>query len=100
MLSPIPEFQKNCPATEADQALKQAVCALEKAEHAVVLWFGEILKRGLFRDLGHSSIYQYATIELKWSKTRTGDFMRLARKLEELPAVKESVTSGRRRGRS
>jgi len=94
MLSRIPEFKINCPAAEADQALKQAVGALEKAEHAVVLWFGEILRRGLFRELGYSSIYQYATIELKWSKTRTGDFMRLARKLEELPAVKESVTSG------
>jgi hypothetical protein len=94
MLSRIPEFQKNCPAAKADQALKQAVGAYEKAEHAVVLWFGEILRRGLFRELGHSSIYQYATVELKWSKTRTGDFMRLARKLEELPAVKESVASG------
>ena len=32
---------------------------------------------------------QYATAELRFSKTRTGDFMRLARKLEELPAVRE-----------
>ena len=90
----IPDFQINRPATEADSRLKQAVGAFEKAEHAVVLWFGEILRRGLFRELGHSSIYQYASVELKWSKTRTGDFVRLARKLEELPAVKESVTSG------
>ncbi len=89
-----PDFQINRPAAEADLRLKQAVGAFEKAEHAVVLWFGEILKRGLFRDLGYSSIYQYASVELKWSKTRTGDFVRLARKLEELPAVKESVTSG------
>lgn len=37
MLSRIPEFKINCPAAEADQALKQAVGALEKAEHAVVL---------------------------------------------------------------
>ena len=94
IVSSIPEFQKNCPAAEADSRLKQAVGAMEKSEHAVVLWFGEILRRGLFRELGYSSIYQYATVELKWSKTRTGDFMRLARKLEELPAVKESVTSG------
>ena len=58
MLSRIPEFQKNCPAAEAGQALKQAVGTYEKAEHAVVLWFGEILRRGLFRELGYSSIYQ------------------------------------------
>ncbi len=94
MLSRFPEFQKNRPAAEADHVLKQAIAALEKAEHAVVLWFGEILQRGMFRELGNSSIYQYASLELKWSKTRTGDFIRLARKLEELPAVKESVTSG------
>jgi len=92
--SPIPEFKINRPAAEADSRLKQAVGAFEKAEHAVILWFGEILRRGLFRELGYSSIYQYASVELKWSQTRTGDFVRLARKLEELPAVKESVTSG------
>lgn len=93
-MSRIPDYQTNCPADEADRRLKQAVGAFEKAEHAVVLWFGEILRRGLFRELGYSSIYQYAAVELKWSSTRTGDFMRLARKLEDLPAVKEAVTSG------
>ena len=94
MTSRIPDFQTNRPAVEADCRLKQAVGAFEKAEHAVVLWFGEILRRGLFRELGYSSIYQYSSVELKWSQTRTGDFLRLARKLEELPVVKESVTSG------
>ena len=94
IISRIPDFQINRPAAEADSRLKQAVGAFEKAEHAVVLWFGEILRRGLFRELGYSSIYQYAAVELKWSSTRTGDFMRLARKLDELPAVKEAVTSG------
>ena len=93
-MSGIPDFQINRPAAEADSRLKQAVGAFEKAEHAVILWFGEILRRSLFRELGYSSIYQYASVELKWSSTRTGDFMRLARKLEELSAVKEAVTSG------
>ncbi len=94
MNSPVPAFQNNLPAAKADIALKQAVAALEKAEHSVVLWFGEIFRRRLFRQLGHSSIYQYAEVELKWSKTRTGDFIRLARKLETLPVVKEAVARG------
>ncbi len=46
-----------------------------------VLWFGEIMRRGLYRKLGYSSINQYARTELKFSKTRTGDFIQLARKI-------------------
>ncbi|MEN8006348.1 MAG: HNH endonuclease [Candidatus Krumholzibacteriota bacterium] len=94
MKSPIPDLQKMSTAIQADRALKQAVAALEKAEHSAVTWFGEILRRGLFRELGYSSIYQYAQAELKWSRTRTGDFIRLARKLAELPVVRESVSRG------
>ena len=40
------------------------------------------------------SINQYAMKELGFSKTRTGDFIRLARQLENLPAVREAMSSG------
>ena len=59
-----------------------------------MLWFGEIMRRRLYRKLGYSSINQYAKVELKFSKTRTGDFVQLARKLEQLPEVKEAIASG------
>jgi hypothetical protein len=52
------------------------------------------MRRGLYRKLGYSSINQYAKVELKFCKTRTGDFVQLARKLEKLPAVRESVENG------
>jgi hypothetical protein len=58
------------------------------------LWFAEILKRRLFTELGYSSIYQYAAEELGFSSTRTGDFKRLAEKLEALPRVAAKVESG------
>ena len=32
--------------------------------------------------------------ELGFSKTRTGDFIRLARQLDQLPAVREALASG------
>ena len=56
---------ENSTPSEADQALKKAVAMMEEAQHAAVIWFGEILRRGLFRTLGHSTIYQYAEVELK-----------------------------------
>jgi len=56
--------------------------------------FGEVMRRRLLRDRGHSSINQYAIQELGFSKSRTDDFVRLARQLENLPAIREAVESG------
>jgi hypothetical protein len=52
------------------------------------------MRRKLFRDLGHSSINQYAIQELGFGKSKASDFIRLARQLEKLPAVREAVASG------
>jgi 5-methylcytosine-specific restriction endonuclease McrA len=67
---------------------------IDHARHCAVLWFGEIMNRKLYRELGYSSIYQYAAEELGFSATRTGDFKRLAEKLAALPAVADKVRSG------
>ena len=87
-------FEPHKSASFADSALKKSVGAMEQAQQCAVLWFGEIMRRKLYRKLGHSSINQYAHVELKFSKTRTGDFVQLARKLEQLPAVRELVEKG------
>ena len=81
-------------AAKAHSALKVAVDAMEEAEHCAVLWFGDIRNRGLFRELGYSSINQYAAMELNFSRTKTGDFIQLADKLDDLPAVREAVARG------
>ena len=90
----IPEFCPDRTAGQADRALKQSVAIMDRAQHCAVLWFAEILKRRLFTELGYSSIYQYAAEELGFSTTRTGDFKRLAEKLEALPRVAAKVESG------
>ncbi len=84
-------FAPGRPAREADHALKSASTAETAARQCAVLWFGEILARGLFRELGYSSMPQYARVELGFSETRISDFMRLARKLDQLPAVKTAL---------
>jgi hypothetical protein len=73
-------FQAGQPAAVADTALKSALFEMEAAKHRAVLWFADIMKRRLFRNLGYSNLPQYAEAELKLSKTRTGDFMRIATK--------------------
>ena len=87
-------FQTGLSAAAADSALKSAVREMDDARHRAVLWFSDIMNRRLYRMLGYSSMAQYATVELKFSRTRSGDFMRLARKLDELPAVKKSLATG------
>jgi len=87
-------YQAGQTAAVADSALKTAIRQMEAAEHRAVLWFADIMNRRLYRMLGDSNMPQYAAAELNFSKTRSGDFMRLARKLEQLPAVKKSLATG------
>jgi 5-methylcytosine-specific restriction endonuclease McrA len=82
------------PAAKVHAFLRNSLAALDDAHQCSVLWFGEIMRRKLFRDLGHSSINQYATQELDFSKSRADDYIRLAKQLEHLPAVREAVASG------
>ena len=82
------------PAAQVHASLQRSLAALEEAHQSSILWFGEVIRRKLFRDLGHSSINQYASQELGFSKSKANDFIRLARQLEKLPAVREAVASG------
>jgi 5-methylcytosine-specific restriction endonuclease McrA len=79
----------------ASSALKRAVRAYAQARHCAVLWFQDINSRELFRKLGYSSIYAYASKELGFSTSKTGDFLRLARALKELPVLKREMEAGR-----
>lgn len=87
----LPEFRPERPAPEADRALRSACHAEEAARKCAVLWFADILDRRLFRDLGYSSMQQYARLALRFSETRVSDFMHLARKLDRLPAVRAAL---------
>jgi len=81
-------------AAEVHRALRSSLSALDEAHQCAVLWFGEVMRRRLYRDLGYSSINQYALTELGFSRSRTGDFICLARRLDDLPAVRKAVASG------
>lgn len=88
------EYRSDQSANEVHTALKSALQAMEKAQRCAVLWFGEILDRKLFQELGYSSINQYAAGELGFSTSRTGDFIMLCQRLKKLPKVKAKVESG------
>jgi 5-methylcytosine-specific restriction endonuclease McrA len=88
-------FIKGLPAKSADQHLKKASHAMEMARQNAILWFGEILGRKLYRDLGYSSMVLYAQQELGWSQSKAYDFLKICEKLDELPAVKKEVEGGK-----
>ena len=90
----MPDFQPDRSAGDAHAALRKSLDVAERAQHCAVLWFGEILRRGLFRKMGYSSMAAYAAQELGFSSGKTRDFVRLATKLEELPILKDSVVRG------
>ncbi len=89
------KYRPGCSADQAHLALTQSVKTIEQAQHCAVLWFTDIRQRKLYRELGFSSMNQYASEKLGFSRSRTGDFMMLAKRLDGLPAVKEELASGR-----
>ena len=91
---PAVPYAPDQPAAACDLALRRSLHALDEARKCAVLWFGEIMQRQLYREFGHSSINQYAMQRLGFSKSRTGDFIRLAQKLESLPRVRAAVADG------
>lgn len=91
----IPEFRPGLAADQAHLALKTSVAIMNRAQHCAVLWFAEIMRRERYRELGFSRMRAYALEELGFSPTRAGDFVRLARKLDELPAVQQEMAAGK-----
>ncbi len=78
-------------AREVHTALQDALVRMRRAEECAVLHFAEILRRRLYRELGHSSIHSYAEVELGIGPSKTYRFIRLAESLGELPRLRESL---------
>ena len=87
-------FVPDQPAAQVHTSLLQSLRAVEKAQQCAVLWFAEVSSRRLYREMGCSSINQYAMQKLGFSKSRTRDFVRLAGQLDHLPAVKDALSKG------
>ena len=65
----IPEFSPDLDAAQAHTVLKKSVKILDKAQNCALLWFGEIMRRELYRNLGFSTMRSYAADELGFSPT-------------------------------
>lgn len=90
----LPEFTPGLAAARVDEALRAAVVACDQARQCAALWFAEVARRRLFRDLGFASLEQYACEGLGFSQNRYWQFRRLADDLERLPALRDAVTTG------
>ena len=83
------------PAAEVHAFLRSSIIAVDEAQQCTGLWFEEVMRRKLYRGRGYSSMNQYAMQELGFSKSRTDNYVRLAKQLGKLPAVRSAVADGR-----
>jgi 5-methylcytosine-specific restriction endonuclease McrA len=90
----LPDFTPGRPAAQVDAALRQALAVCDRARECAALWFAEVQRRRLYRDLGYPSLETYATQELGFSQNRYWQFKRLADDLDRLPVLKEAVANG------
>ena len=87
-------FAAGRPAAQVDDALRQSLAACDWARECAVLWFAEVQRRALYRELGHPSLQVYATEALGFSPNRYWQFKRLADDLDRLPVLREAVAAG------
>ena len=90
----LPVFTAGQPAAQVDASLRQALHACDRARECAVLWFAEVQRRELHRQLGHASLQLYATQALGFSDNRYWQFKRLADDLDRLPVLREAVAAG------
>lgn len=88
------EFRPDLPARDVDRHLRASLQELQRIERNTVLWFADVLRRKLYRDLGYGSMHQYARVALGFGPAKTSQFIRLGEALHELPRLRESVARG------
>ncbi len=93
-ITALPGFTPGLAAVRVDQSLRLAIAAADRAQECAVLWFAEVARRSLFRELGFASLELYATEGLGFSRNRYFQFARLAEDLDRLPRLREAVVSG------
>jgi 5-methylcytosine-specific restriction endonuclease McrA len=90
----LPVFSADQPAARVDAALRESLAACDRARECAVLWFAEVQRRSLYRELGYASLELYATQALGFSANRYWQFKRLADDLDRLPVLREAVAVG------
>ena len=88
------EFKQDQSAETAHQAILASLQTMEQAKQHAVLWFAEIQKRRLFRELGYPTMTLYARQALGFSSSRASDFSRLAARLEQLSRLRGALEEG------
>jgi hypothetical protein len=81
-------------ASSLHKQLLTTLSELARVEKRAVLLFAEIAEGRLYRDLGYSSMLQYAREGLGFSDAKFYQFQRLAESFKTLPEVKSAVASG------
>ena len=88
----LPEVERT--AGEVDAELRCALRDYCRAEQRSVLCFAEVVERNLYRELGHATIFEYASEALGFSRQRTYGFLRLAEAFQRLPELRAVLIAG------
>ena len=72
----------------------QAAKQYSRAESALIEILQKIDAEKTFRDLGQPSLFAYAVNELKLSESTAYNFINVARKAMQVPALQQQISSG------
>jgi len=89
------QYQSGLPVREVVAGLVSALQRADDASAHAVVWFDEVLRRRLHREVGYLSPAAFARDELGLSASRAKHLFRLARLVREYPRLRRAVLDGR-----
>ncbi len=87
-------FTPGLPARQVAARFAETLRESERVQRNLVLWFGELVRRKLYLELGYTSIYTYTADRHGFSRSRCSQLLQVVGRLEGLPELKASVTAG------
>jgi 5-methylcytosine-specific restriction endonuclease McrA len=86
-------FQPGKSPAAAHHALASTIATMHRAHGQAVLWFADIQRRRLYRELGFSSMNMYAKEKLGFSERRASDFSRLAGLMDDRTLIRRALAA-------
>ncbi|MGV8122560.1 MAG: HNH endonuclease [Candidatus Xenobiia bacterium LiM19] len=88
------DLKQGLSSTEVHKRALAARKLYGKAEKALTFWIMEMDERKLYKDLGCSNVFQYATNCLSLGEHTIAEFLRTGKALAQLPLLSEAFEKG------
>ena len=91
----LPTIEYGLESSEVDSRFRGALKVSRLSDSVLAFYLREIDRRGLWKDLGYSSVFHYAKVVAGFGERKVYSLLRIARELDEYRQIRTAFTEGR-----